>query len=221
MHPLTPLGLVRLTCHIGGLLSVACPPTWRTLGFTPTPVLALGGGAEVCVTPWRCLGSDWGPKPHAGHRASVVIHSTRGRDDPGGALSSRHPALWGAGEGSQPAQEVEGMQRRGLPGEGAALCQVAPRKGPRREQPSVQRPGSHSDCWVGRVGIAGGCGEGQQGGQETPLATWRTSPSGAPGRDEGAGWVPRCLCPGGASSPNGFIKPLQTRPAPGVEEMLT
>ena len=33
--------------------------------------------------------------------------------------------------------------------------------------------------------------------------------------------VSGCLCPGGANSPNGFIKPLQTHPAPGGEEMHT
>ena len=54
---MTPLGPVRPTCPVGTCRPSPQPPlcglcSWledlELLGFTPTPVLALGGGAEMC-----------------------------------------------------------------------------------------------------------------------------------------------------------------------------
>lgn len=54
-----------------------------------------------------------------------------------------------------------------------------------------------------------------------PLRRGGPRPLGKGAGREGTGWVPGCPCLGGASGPNGFIKLVQTYPAPAVKEMLS
>lgn len=74
--------------------------------------------------------------------------------------------------------------------------------------------------WAGWGQLEGGV-RGREEARGCPLLREGPHPLGHGAGKEGSGCMPRCLCPGGANGPNGFIKPVHTQLALAVEEMVT